>query len=124
MMRHETAILFLFSVILAGQQLPNLSKRKVSANMSEEGQLLWASAPQTFAGRPVVDFSYSPVLGLSDADFHQITTRNWDAMKSSAPDAVARLDVPPDLTVQQLQQAIGLLSSKGEYRTIEILVRR
>jgi len=92
--------------------------------MSEEGQLLWGSVPRTFEGRRVVDFSYSPVLGLSDADFHQVTARNWDAMKSPAPDSVARLDVPPDLTMQQLQEAITLLRSKGGYRTIEIVVRR
>jgi hypothetical protein len=122
-MRREIAVLF-FSVILAAQQPANHSPRKVSPHMIAEGQLLWASVPQTFEGRRTVDFSYSPVLGLSDADFHQVTARDWGAMKSPAPDAVAILDVSADLTMQQLREAIALLSSKGEYRTVEIVVRR
>jgi hypothetical protein len=92
--------------------------------MIAEGQLLWSSVPQTFGSRRTVDFSYSTVLGLSDADFHQITARDWGAMKSPAPDAVAILDVSSNLTIQQLREAIDLLSSKGEYRTVEIIVRR
>jgi hypothetical protein len=92
--------------------------------MSSKGQLLWNATPQNFDGKPEVEFSYSPGLGLADADFHPVAARDWHAMKSPSPDAVATLEVPADLTLAQLQPALELISSKGSYRTIEIVVRR
>ena len=91
--------------------------------MNEEGQLLWTAVPQKFGTRHVVSFSYSPVLGLSDIDFHQITAKDWRVMKSPAADAVARLVVPPELSISALHDAIALLHTKGGYATVQVLIK-
>ena len=91
--------------------------------MSEQGQLVWAAAPQKFEKRPTVEFSYSPVLGFSDIDFHPVTTKDWSAMKAPAPDAVGILNVAPELTMRQLQDAVAQLRTRGGYTTVEIVVR-
>jgi hypothetical protein len=64
------------------------------------------------------------VLGLSDLDFHQVTERGWQNMKSPTPDALAIVRVAPDLTIAQLESAIALISAKGGYKEVRIVVER
>lgn len=92
--------------------------------MTQSGQLLWLSTPGDYANRLQVRFSFDPGTGLTDVDFHAITDRNWAAMVSPSPDAVAVLEAPAGATLAQLHAALKTLAVKGQYRFVEVLMRQ
>lgn len=91
--------------------------------MSQEVQLIWNAAGEDFGNRQQVYFMYNPGRGLTDIDFHPITARQWPAMKSRTPDAIARLQVIKETTAAQLQEVILQIAEKGGYKTVVISVR-
>ena len=88
--------------------------------MNTSGQLLWFATPFDFGKRTQVRFSFGPGTGLTDADFHPVTDRNWPAMTSPAPDAIAVVEVPSSATMAQVDAAIQTIAAKGRYRFIEV----
>jgi hypothetical protein len=95
---------------------------QVQSVMSDVGQLVWIARPPSLKDRTIVYFTYSPSLGLSDVDFHQINDQNWAAMQSPSDDAIAQVEVPPQTSAAQLKQTIALIAKKGGYQWIAITV--
>jgi hypothetical protein len=122
-LKPATAVAVLVSAMLAGQQ-PTAARTKGKSvkPMSQEVQLIWNAAGDNFENRQQVYFMYSPGHGLSDIDFHAITDRNWNAMKSPAPNAVARLQVTKETTVPQADEVVHRIAEKGGYRTVVVTV--
>jgi hypothetical protein len=116
------AIAAIAGTILAGQPTAARTKGKSVKPMNQEVQLIWNSAGENFENRQQVYFMYSPGHGLSDIDFHPITDREWKAMKSPTPDAVARLQVTKATTVPQVDEVIHRIAEKGGYRTVVVTV--
>jgi hypothetical protein len=111
----------MFSAIHAGQTLVARTKGK-SVPMHQEVQLIWNADGDNFEHRRQVYFIYSPGHGLTDIDFHSITAREWNAMKSPTEDAVARLQVAKETTVPQVAEVIRQIAEKGGYKTVVITV--
>jgi hypothetical protein len=109
-----------FSAMLAGQTTTARAKGKSVKPMNQEVQLIWSAAGDNFEHRRSVYFMYSPGHGLTDIDFHSITARDWNAMKSPTEDAIARLQVTNETTVPQVQEVIRQIAEKGGYRTVVI----
>ena len=120
----QLCVAAMFSVILVGQTPAARTKAESVKPMNQETQLIWSAAGDTFENRRPVYFMYSPGHGLTDIDFHSITARDWNAMKSPTEDAVARLQVTKETTVPQVQEVIRQIAEKGGYRTVVITVSR
>jgi hypothetical protein len=99
-----------------------LPRRKANV-VAMQGALSWTAEAPAQLPDPEAYFVLYPVLGLSDADNHQITEAGWKNMKSSGGNGVARLIVTPDVKFQDLQKALGLMASKGGYKTVQIVAR-
>ena len=112
----------MFSAMLAGQNPAPRAKGDSVNSMNQEIQLIWNAAGYNFEHRHGVYFMYGPGHGLTDIDFHSITTREWNAMKSPSEDAVAHLQVTKETTVLQLSEAIHQITEKGGYRTLVVTV--
>ena len=108
---------------LSAQSLGRSKQKEVRKSMNAEGQLTWRLAPESFGERQVVHFGFAPGTGFTDLDFHPITDKNWKAMASPNPDAIAQLEVPNSVTMAQLNAALRTLAAKGGYKTVEIVVR-
>lgn len=90
--------------------------------MNQEVNLVWTATGENFEHRPQVDFMYSPGHGLTDIDFHSITAREWPAMKSPAPNAIARLQVVKETTIVQVEEVVRQVAEKGGYKTVVVSV--
>ena len=111
--------------ILLAQSAAKPAKKEVRKSMSQsQGQFVWVSTPENYAERPQVHFSFGPGTGLMDVDFHPVTDKNWKAMASPSPQAVALLEVPASVNMTQLGAAIKAITTKGGYRLIEVRVRQ
>ena len=110
------------TALLHGQAPAAKTKGKDITAMSEEGQLVWHAGRDDFGYRQKVYFMYSPGHGLSDIDFHPVTAREWKAMKSPTPDAVAYLQVVKETAVPQLLEVVRHIAEQGGYKTIVINV--
>jgi hypothetical protein len=91
--------------------------------MTPNGQMMWLSTPVEFGQRPQVYFSFGVGTGLTDVDFHPITDRNWKAMASPTPDAIAVLQVPGEATMAQVNAAVQAVAAKGGYRYVQVVTR-
>ena len=91
--------------------------------MTTNGQMMWLSTPVDFGDRPQLYFSFGVGTGLVDVDFHPITDRNWKAMASPSPNAVAVLQVPGQATMAQVNAAVMSLATNGGYRYVQVLTR-
>jgi hypothetical protein len=90
--------------------------------MTKFSHLSWSQSASAPRGERV-QFTFDPAVGLSDIDFHVITGRGWDHMKSPGPDAVAEVEVAPQTTADQMEKVIEALSQRGGYLWIEVNVR-
>jgi len=97
----------------------------ISANHVLDPESPHSQPLRLLLGQPhEVDFSLDLVQGLRDIDFHLITEAAWVNMKSPSPDAIARLDIPPDAPKAKVDEAISIIKAKGGYRIVETVVRR
>ena len=108
--------------MLPAQPTATRAKGKNDKIMSQEVQLTWNAAGDSFENRQHVEFLYRPGHGLTDVDFHSITAREWNAMKAPAADTVARLQVTKETTIRQVEEVIGQIAEKGGYKTIVVSV--
>lgn len=87
---------------------------------ADQGDFYWDCEDDRSQRGQDVYFCLDPVLGLTDIDAHQIT--RWENMRSPHAKAVALLRVPPQATMEEVRRALNILSSKGNYRTVKIII--
>jgi hypothetical protein len=91
--------------------------------MTNFSHLFWSDSPPQITGERVY-FSFDPAVGLTDVDFHLITGRAWEKMKSPSSSAVAEVEISPQTSAEQIIKIVDTLSRLGGYKQIEIYTRR
>lgn len=94
--------------------------KKRSASM--QGQVIWTLERRERAGTERYVFLLDPVVGLTDMDFHPVTDSGWQHMKSPNDTTTASLLVAPQTTMQEVERALGVLLSRGKYKSVEITI--
>lgn len=116
------AIALLFSTALTNQKTSTGTKGEGIKHMNQSLELVWSATRENFEQRRQVDFGFSPVHGLTDIDFHSITAREWPAMKTPTPDAVAMLQVVEGTPISQVEEVVRQIAEKGGYKTVVVTV--
>jgi len=91
--------------------------------MSKQGYLLWSTQQRDHEETEKYLFLFDPVTGLRDIDFHEITDTGWEHMKSPDSTTTAILQVAPNTTMADIQRALDVLTTKGGYNSVEVLIR-
>src|SRR5262245_48850566 len=111
-------IILLVSVLLPRHDSSVSNRKSVTSMNDAQVQVVWSASAPAYDDRRTVYFMYDSVAGLTDIDFHPVLERDWTAMKSPSPDAVARLKLAPNSVVGKVAEVIRRISEKGGYKTI------
>ena len=87
-------------------------------------QLIWTAENDKRAASPETYFMLAPGLGLTDADLHRVTNANWKNMRASSDTSVASVAVAPQTSMQELQDAIESIATKGGYKVVAVSIRK